>query len=793
MTFPRNITIYIVLQFILSNLVNAEILNHSDTLTKQLQQAYRSQRVLSRPRTQYLCEKGNPCYTNRLILEQSPYLLQHAHNPIDWYAWGEEAFEKAKRENKPVFLSIGYSACHWCHVMEKESFDNLEIARILNKHFVAIKVDREQRPDIDELFGGAVMIFQGQQGWPMSLFLTPDAHPFFGGGYYSANEFKTLINKMSDEWKNEQKTVINKAQKIIDQLKNASTGQKKTVEMDDHLRRRAIKDVLSIVDNYLGGFGGGEKFPREPWLYLLLDDSIGKHNKNDSLDALQLSLTKMAHGGINDQLAGGFHRYTTDPYWKTPHFEKMLYNQALLIPLYLGAHRIEEDPYYLRVAKQTADFMLNNMRDEKGAFYSSIDADSDGVEGRYYVWNIAEWNKNINRRDGDLVTELYDIDEHGETEHSNNVLYLSENIYDYAKSRSISVKTLFSQLDDVHEKLLLVRHKRIKPGLDKKIIMAWNGLTIVSLADAYLYLQDDKYLKAAIEAAEFVWTDMRKGNDFYRTHYNGYLSKPAQLSDYVYYLQALIKLYDIDQKKDWLNRAILLQEVIDAKFWDQTQGGFYNSVKDSAAPLPFREKTAFDKTLISANAVAAKMLIRLYHRTGDDTYKDKAKKTLSFFKQDVVEVPSAYSGLLVASRELRSGEINLPVYAARGHIRIDAEIKKISKQLYGLSLDLVIENNWHINSHTPLEKNLIATGITLDDKSTWSLSNVSYPAQQILKLGYSENSLALYEGRVRITSKLSSEKKGLSPVIILRLQACNDKICLPPEKLSIHPRVISED
>jgi uncharacterized protein len=770
----------------------AEVLPYSSGLKQKLAVALKSQPADYRPRTQYVCNDNLPCYTNRLILENSPYLLQHAHNPIDWYSWSKEALQKAKRENKPIFLSIGYAACHWCHVMEKESFDNLEIAGFINKHFIAIKVDRERRPDIDEFYGNAVMIFKGQKGWPMSVFLTPDGNPFQGGGYYTFSEFKALLLKVSNEWLKDQRSVIQQANEVVDVLQSRKQRQNVKIKIDNKLRKKSIKELLGIVDNYNGGFGEGSKFPREPWMYLLLGDSYSSKG-NDSSVALHAALKHMALGGIYDQLGGGFHRYAIDPYWKLPHFEKMLYNQALLIRLYLQANVIQPAPLYTRVVEQSAEYLLTEMRDPDGGFYSAQDADSAGEEGRFYIWHLNEWMKILSKEDAEFAAEIFDIDEYGETENEANVLYYSTSVEEYAEKHQISVNKLQLKLDQIRSKLLKVRNKRSRPARDEKIIMGWNGLIITALSESALHLNKPEYLEAAIKAANFIWMSMRKDMRFYRIHYNGRNSQSAQLDDYAFYLQALISLYDIDKNKLWLDRAEILTDSMLDLFWDKKQGGFFNVPIQVDAPLPIRPRSAFDKTLFSGNSTAAHMLIRLARRTGQDKYQRKADALMSFFAPEVKETPSAFSGLLLASQELREGEKDLPVYAARGHIRVDAYIKPVNDRDYELTVDLEFDDKWHINSNKPLQSHLIPTEIKLPNSSEWQLESIQYPKDEVIKLGFSRESLSLYQGHRQIKARLNTGRINLNPVISLQLQACDDRLCLPPEQRVLYPRLLIKD
>ncbi len=744
-------------------------------LQRQLQAALQSRPPDYRPRTRNWCD-GQPCYTNRLILENSPYLLQHAHNPVDWYPWGAEAFDKARRENKPVFLSIGYAACHWCHVMEEESFDNPAIAAILNRHFVAIKVDRERRPDLDDFFAGVVMRLQGQQGWPMSVFLTPEGKPFAGGGYYPPDEFRALLSRIQADWSKDAAGLRRQARELLEELRAGEQRNTAGELFSDDLRKQALRRIYSIFDSYHGGFGEASKFPREPWLLLFLDDSFGAAPDSDSLNVLRTTLTHMALGGIHDQIGGGFHRYTTDPFWQVPHFEKMLYDQALLARLYLWADVVRADPWYRRVARQTLDFMLDELASPEGAFYASLDADSAGEEGSYYLWRPAEFRAALPAREARFAAELFDVDDYGEVGGA-NVLYL----------REVPPVAQWPQLDRIRQRLKQARERRAPPARDEKILLGWNALAITALAEGAYLLEQPRYLNAAARAAEFIWQRMRNEAGFFRSYFHGHAEEIAQLKDHAFYLQALISLYDLQQDGVWLQRAETVLQLMQQNFADPDSGAFFPSRADAAAPVPVRTRSAFDRILPSGNAVAAQMLVRLARRRDDPALEKSARALLAAFADDVREVPSAHAGLLIAAHELREGQRPLPVYAARGHARVDAVIRPLADDRLQLRIELQLAEGWHVNSHAPLEDYLIPTRIDLAGDG-WRLEEVRYPPARRLSLAFSRTPLALYLGRTRIGATLRRVAGQWAPVVRLHLQACNNSLCLPPETLTLYPR-----
>ncbi len=819
-TVVSRIKLIIISSFIalLSTLiVFAEELPFSSPYTPQLKQslltAFQSQTIAYKPRTAHLCSSGKgyvPCYINRLMLANSPYLLQHAHNPINWFEWGKEALAKAKKENKPIFLSIGYAACHWCHRMEEESFDHLNIAKILNQHYIAIKVDRESSPELDAFYGQAVQYFQGYSGWPMTLILTPDGKAFHGGGYYSNKNLVSLLLNMNKYWTSKEPELRQVAQQLINDLTPRQNKLQQGKPLDAAIRSRAINDLLSFVDGYHGGFGEGQKFPRESWLFLLLSESYARQKNEaydkteDAFSALSTTLDHMARGGIYDQLGGGFHRYAIDPNWQTPHFEKMLYNQALLIRLYLAAYTIKSNPYYLRIVEQTLHFVLSQMQAPQGGFYASLDADTENKEGGYYLWTLEEFVQAIDKKmiNINFATQLFDVDKYGEVDQA-NVLSLSQSFEESATDNNLSLPQFMQAVDKLRQYLIHQRQLRQKPLRDEKIILGWNGLMISALAQSSRFFSASKnYLTQAIKAANHLWLTMsqakfqaqsqKNNQSWYRIQFNGVNSKPAQLQDYAYFLQALIDLYDVTQEDIWLKRSEHIVDIMFSLFWDNANGGFFQSPMNKNTPMPIRLKSAFDKTLPAANAIAAQSLLRLNKRTGKEKYKIDAMHIFSTFASDVYQTPSAYSGLHLAAHEQRHGQQQLPIFAANGNIHIDAKFYEKNKSLQ-LVIELKLKPKWHINAAQVLEKHLIPTQIKLEKDSLWKFDNIVYPKAKKISLGFNEEPLALYQASTKIMATLITKKQNIphpklqNPMIKLNLQACNDKMCLLPEEFLLYP------
>ncbi len=722
-----------------------------------------------KPRTEHLLSNGQPKFTNRLILENSPYLLQHAHNPVNWYPWGNEAFEKARRENKPIFLSIGYSTCHWCHVMERESFENLAIARLLNENFVCIKVDRERRPEVDEVYMTAVMMIAGHGGWPMSSFLTPDGKPFWGGTYFRPDTFANLLKQVAQLWKQQRPKLIAQANYIASAVSEVTAASGKAREVGDNAIQKAISNILSRHDDLLGGFGNAPKFPNENLLLLLLESA--KRGNKQALAAVEKSLKEMAAGGIYDQIGGGFHRYATDDHWLTPHFEKMLYNQANIVRVYLIAYQLTGKSIYATVARQTLDYVLREMTSPQGGFYSATDADSEGEEGRFFLWTPAQIRAVLDKEHAKLALNLYDVTERGNFE-GKNILSLSESLEKYAKKHAIPISELKKKVEFIRKQLRRARDKREPPLRDDKILTAWNGMMITTLAQAADILGERRYLVAAQRAANLILSKLKKGHgELWRVYLDGSASISAHQEDYAYFAEALINLYDTSGKSYWLESAKEIADGMLAQFWDKAQGGFFMSRADDSL-LIARPKSPADRAIPSGNAIAVRVLAMLAARTGIERYRDKANATLKAFSEAITKNPSRYAYMLLGAYELLHGEIGMRNYGARGAVKATAKI-----QNHWLVVELKIRDGWHINAHKPLQKNLIATVMSSD-----KLGRIFYPKPEYIRLSFQRATLALYQGTVRLSGKLILPVHS-SVSVKIRFQACDDKSCLPPEDM----------
>ncbi len=760
-----------------------EFTPRSDQLTQELNQALHTKGTNYQPRTEHLNDDGSPLYTNRLILEDSPYLIQHAHNPVDWFPWGPEAFKLARQQNKPIFLSIGYSTCHWCHVMERESFENPAIADILNQNFVAIKVDRERRPDVDKTYMQAVMMIAGNGGWPMSSFLTTDGKPFYGGTYFPPKEFANLLLRVNHAWLNEQKDIIEHSQQISEALASQSIRQAVTGKLSDVAVNDAVNQALYRFDELQGGFGLAPKFPQEPLLFLLLSEAERKKDK-DALVAIETTLEAMSQGGIYDQVGGGFHRYATDNEWLVPHFEKMLYNQAHLARVYLRAWRLIGKPSYKRIATQILDYVLRDMTSAEGAFYSATDADSDGEEGLFFLWTTAQISNSLSKEDANFVIDLYGMTETGNFEQS-NILHLPDSLDEVAKQQNITLDELTARVDRIRTILYQAREKRNHPLRDNKILTSWNGMMISALAEAGQILDNAAYTHAATKAAEFIWQHNRQSNgELLRVHLAGSSSIAAQQEDYAYYAESLMHLYDATGDQRWLKRGQQVVDIMLKHFWDKQIGGFYMSRKENQLTSLGRPlDTGTDSSIPSGSSVALRVLQMLNARIASFDYAEYLNRLLASFADRINQAPINYAYMLTGVRDFQLGELSATGYVARGGVR--AAVRQASG--YQLVIELSIPPGWHINSNKPLQEGLIPTTVAIDsDKSGWQLHQVQYPQAKMANLGFQEEPLSLYQGNTQIHLTVNGDAKHDRVLPInLGIQACNDKICLPPEKLTL--------
>jgi len=594
---------------------------------------------------------------NHLINETSPYLLQHAHNPVDWYPWGEEAFEKARSENKPILLSVGYSACHWCHVMAHESFENEDIAHLMNEHFVNIKVDREERPDVDQIYMNAVQMMTHHGGWPMTVFLTPDAVPFYGGTYFPPQDrynipgFPSILIGVAQAYRERQDDIRETGASLITELRRLSETGGSDHPIEPEMLDAAYAGMIRNYDSVNGGFGGAPKFPPAMALEFLLRTYVRTGNR-DALQMISHTCRKMSHGGMYDQLGGGFHRYSTDSRWLVPHFEKMLYDNALLSRLYLHYFQVSDDQSARETVEGILDYVLREMTHPEGGFYSTQDADSEGHEGKFFVWDIEEIRNMLGETAASRFCDYYNVTPSGNFE-GQNIPNVTRSIEDVAVAHNVSVSELHASLDESKRLLFDLREKRIKPDRDEKILTAWNGLMMASFAEAGVVLNRPDYTDAARRNAEFVLANLREDGMLLRTWKDGRAKFNAYLEDYAFLAEGLLTLFETTGESRWLQESLALTDRMIEEFWDNEGGGFFFTGK-SHEDLIVRSKDYFDNATPSGNSVAAIVLLRLATLTGRENYRNLATAVLREVGDQVRRYPSGFGYALAAADFLLS-------------------------------------------------------------------------------------------------------------------------------------------
>jgi uncharacterized protein YyaL (SSP411 family) len=588
---------------------------------------------------------------NHLINETSPYLLQHAYNPVDWYPWGEAAFEKARAENKPVLLSVGYSACHWCHVMAHESFEDEEIAKLMNENFVNIKVDREERPDVDQIYMNAVQMMTHHGGWPMTVFLTPDAVPFYGGTYYPPQDrynmpgFPRVLSGVAEAYRDRQADILETGTSLVKELQRLSAASGADQPIEPELLQAAYVGIIRNYDSINGGFGGAPKFPPAMTLEFLLRTHARTGN-GEALEMVGYTCEKMANGGMYDQIGGGFHRYSTDARWLVPHFEKMLYDNALLSRVYLHYFQVTQDQKARAVVEGILDYVLREMTHPEGGFYSTQDADSEGHEGKFFVWDFEEIRSAVSDEQAGLFCSYYNITEEGNFE-GKNIPNVTRPLEELATQYNVPAAALEESIKDSRRKLFELREQRIKPDRDEKIITAWNGLMMASFAEAGVVLDRPDYTEAAVRNAEFMISNLRRDEALLRTWKDGVAKFNAYLEDYAFLSEGLMTLFETTGQFRWLTKALALTDQMIADFWDEEAGAFFFTGK-SHENLIVRSKDFFDNATPSGNSVAALVLIKAALFTGRENYRNLATATLREIADQARRYPSGFGYALSA-------------------------------------------------------------------------------------------------------------------------------------------------
>ncbi len=763
-------------------------------------------------------EDKPPRSANRLGRETSPYLLMHAHNPVDWYGWGTDAFTKAKKENKLIFLSIGYSSCYWCHVMERESFQNAEVAKQMNEMFVCIKVDREERPDIDSIYMASLGVIGQRGGWPLSMFLTPDAKPIVGGTYWPAEDrmiegqkvrgFKSIMKFMRDWYAEKPDEVKAQADEVgrLTRLSLQGRAEANTlVVLDRSLVTAAIDGLKEEFDSVHGGFGSpaknfkGTKFPVPPSLNLILHEA--RRSKSPELaNMLTLTLDHMAKGGIYDQIGGGFHRYSTERTWTVPHFEKMLYDNAQLVETYSLAYRLTRDPLYERIVRETLAYVRKEMTSPEGGFYSALDAETDGEEGRFYVWTPPELHQLFDKpEERALVQKFYGTETGVNFEGKYHILVWPKSIADVARELNCTADELRNRLEPLRQRLLDARAARPRPFLDTKILASWNGQMIAGYAVAGEVFSDSTYIDAAVRAANLVLQKLRTGDGrLLRT----YGAQPGQapeaklngyVEDYAYLVHGLLCLSDATGDPRWLNEAKALTDTMVKLHGDSEHGGFYYTSNDHEE-LFARAKDQYDSVQPSGNSAAAANLVRLWIKTGDESYRVLAEKTIRAFAVNLKANPTGLPALAHA----------LALYLDRSEGAVQADDKKETGQggakksdsvvkakavadkigadgQQVVTLTLKIDDGWHLYANpVPEDFPGIPVAVTVDGKTKPKDVKVEYPTGTLVKDPLAGDH-RVYEKEAKIKVTVKREAGDAGPLdFSIKVQSCSKQTCLVP-------------
>ncbi len=715
---------------------------------------------------------------NRLLHEASPYLRQHAYNPVDWYPWGKEVFERAARENKPILLSIGYSTCHWCHVMARESYENPSIARVLNTHFIAIKVDRERRPHVDETYMLATQIITHQGGWPNNVFLTPDRKPFYAGTYFPPSEFKIILNLIAKLWREENSKIKADADDLARIIAAIMTKRVKAAQLTPRAVDEAANKILKTLDSFNGGFSAAPKFPQAPLLQFLL--RLGEKDGNArAMAAVILTLERMLDGGIHDHAGGGFHRYAVDQQWRVPHFEKMLYTQAQLTHVLLGAYRVTGEWRFAHAARRTLDYVLADLTNAEGGFYSARDSDSNGEhgtteEGAFYVWTPDQLRGLLGAEDAKAAELIFGVTAEGNFE-GKTVLHFPQPPRKLAAALNLSGEALAAKINRLRQILATHRAERQAPKRDDKIVTAWNGMMISAFAHAALELEDSRLKEAAVRAAGFIWSRLYGAGGLKRIYFDGHADIDGTQEDYAHLALAFVAIYDLTNDRRWLERAETLTGEMVARFLDKNSGDFFMTASPETIG---HAKMRTDSSIPSGNAVALELFAKLAHRSPLHDHRTHGEALLAALSGIALEAPSGSGYALLAGDTLLRGETGPRQFAGKGTVRVSASIERSKGRL---TIHLAMAPGWHINAHEPLEDNFVATEVKLEGLRG---AIAVYPEAQRRKLGFHQHELALYEGRVDVKVLLPNDLPS-SLRAVLKLQACSDEICLEPETVEL--------
>ncbi|MEX2670540.1 MAG: DUF255 domain-containing protein [Phycisphaeraceae bacterium] len=759
---------------------------------------------------------------NRLIESTSPYLLQHAYNPVDWHEWNADTLAEAKRHDKPIFLSVGYSTCHWCHVMEHESFERDDVAALLNDLFIPIKVDREERPDIDEQYMLATQLSTRRGGWPNSVVLTPDGRPWFAGTYFPRPQFMQMLIQLGQAWRERRDEVEQQADRFAQAIREAGAASHATTAQPLSLAalHRGVSYFESAYDERNGGFGGAPKFPPHGALAMLLQQQRMQPD-DKRLAIINHTLDAIERGGIHDHVGGGFHRYATDSRWFLPHFEKMLYDNAQLMQAYTQAFTITNEPRYRQVVARVFAWLKREMIDQQSGIYSALDADSEGEEGKYYVWTIAELADVLGPDDAEIFAAVY-----GTTEQGNymdeatrertgaNVLYLPESIEAAAQTLNVDATELNDRLTAMREKLLHRREQRIRPHLDDKVLSGWNGLMFGALAQAGRTFNEPAYIEAAKAAADFVLGHMRTDGRLHRSWRNGKTTGVGYLDDYAYVASGLLDIYKANEDPHYLQAARALIVTMIEDFHDPAAGGFYFTSGSHESLLLRAKELGGGGNMPSGNGVAASAMIRLAINTGEKRYAELAADTLNAFAGMMWSNPHGSESLLVALGEyvqaaehhqlpplVQELQSDADVALRRGPLRVEAYLSHDTvtpgQQLHA-AIRLTLDDGLHVYANPTGSSGLTPTEITIEPPRVATLSNVAYPEPQQLTDPILNEPMHVYQGSVTILASLhvvDDAPQGDADIRLnVKCQACDDQACLEPELIRLElPITVAAD
>jgi len=764
---------------------------------------------------------GSWRFTNDLVDSSSPYLLQHAHNPVDWMEWGEEAFNEATRRDVPILVSVGYSTCYWCHVMERQVFENVEIAQMMNERFVCVKVDREQRPDVDEIYMLATQLTTGHGGWPNNVFVTPDLRPFFAGTYFGPEDtggrpgFPTIIRGIGDAWENRRDQVDQAADRLTGAIRDALgevLAAAPPARLSQALVGRAMRTYADLYDEKHGGFGAAPKFPQETAMLLLLGAAGEGVNAARAHEMVAHTLRRMGEGGIHDQVGGGFARYSVDARWDVPHFEKMLYNQAQMTSVYARAHEREPDPRFERVIRRTLAFVDRVMTGPDGQFYSALDAETDATEGAYYVWTPEQIRDVLPEEEAELALDVYDFAPvpriPGHKHPEGGVLHWRRPVERTASELEMTPMDLLERLDRVHAKLLAARREREMPLLDDKVIVSWNALMIEALADAGRALDDDTLIVRAERAAEFVLGAMRRDDgSFWRIWRDAKTEIDAFHEDYAFLASALLRLHEVTGDDRWRAEAASVLETAERLFADPDGAGYFFT--DERGELIARSKSPSEGAISSGNSMAVHAMLALHRAGGEQRWLDRADRTLRGFSGLMDQSPAGYAHMILALRKrLEMGSIEQPGLAADAEgegppakgplgapepVRVEAISSTTAirpGEAFGVALRLRIDQGWHVNAVDPGMGSLIPLGVDVRSDAPIDVLEIEHPEAETFSPAFAEQPINVLAGeavvvaRVRLPASFPAEQAD-APIeirLVYTYQACDDSACLEPQR-----------